>query len=60
MAGKLKITMVRSIIGRSRKQREVLEGLGLRRMHHSVVREDTPSVRGMVQKLAFMLRVESV
>ncbi|HOX45149.1 MAG TPA: 50S ribosomal protein L30 [Myxococcota bacterium] len=60
MAGKLKITMVRSIIGRSRKQREVLEGLGLRRMHHSVVREDSPSVRGMVQKLAFMLRVESV
>ena len=60
MAGKLKITMVRSIIGRSRQQREVLEGLGLRRMHHSVVREDTPSVRGMVQKLAFMLRVESV
>jgi large subunit ribosomal protein L30 len=60
MAGKLKITMVRSIIGRSRKQREVLAGLGLRRMHHSVVRVDTPAIRGMVKKLEFMLRVETV
>jgi len=60
MAGKLKITMVRSMIGRPRAQREVLKGLGLRRIDQSVVREDSPAIRGMVRKLEFMLRVESV
>jgi len=58
MAGKLKITLRRSRIHRSDLQRKILQGLGLRKRHHSVVREDTPSIRGMVQKLDFMLDVE--
>jgi large subunit ribosomal protein L30 len=60
MAAKLKITMVKSMIGRSASQRAVLKGLGLRRINHSVVREDTPAIRGMVRKLEFMLRVETI
>lgn len=58
MASKIKITQVGSKIGLSQLQRKVLQGLGLRKMNHSVVREDTPSIRGMVKKLEFMLRVE--
>jgi large subunit ribosomal protein L30 len=58
MAGKLKITLKRSRIGRLPKQRKVLDGLGLRRIRQVVEREDTPAVRGMVEKVKFMLDVE--
>ncbi len=58
MAGKLKITQVKSRIGRSASQRKILDGLGLRKLNQAVVRKDTPAVRGMVEKLCFMLRVE--
>ena len=47
----LRIKQVRSVIGRPRTQREVLRGLGLRRMHQVVEREDTPAIRGMVAKV---------
>ena len=58
MAGKLKITLVKSPIGKSSAQRKVLTGLGLRKIRQTVEREDTPAIRGMVEKLKFMLRVE--
>jgi large subunit ribosomal protein L30 len=58
MAGKIKITLRKSRIGRSDRQRAVLDGLGLKRRNGSVVREDTPAIRGMVKKLAFMVDVE--
>ena len=58
MAGKLKITLIKSPIGKSSAQRKVLAGLGLRKMQQTVEREDTPAIRGMVEKLKFMLRVE--
>lgn len=58
MAGKLKITLVKSPIGKSCAQRKVLTGLGLRKIRQTVEREDTPAIRGMVEKLKFMLRVE--
>ena len=60
MAGKLKITQYRSRIGKTESQRQPLDGLGLRKMNQSVVLEDTPSIRGMVNKLFFMLRVEEL
>jgi large subunit ribosomal protein L30 len=58
MSKKLKITMRRSKIGRSKSQLKVLYGLGLKRRHQAVVREDTPAIRGMINKLSFMLDVE--
>ncbi len=58
MAKKIKITLRKSRIGRSDRQRAILDGLGLKRRGRSVVREDTPAVRGMVQKLSFMIDVE--
>lgn len=54
----VKITMVRSKIGTKRKHRECLTGLGLRRMHQTVEREDTPEVRGMINRIRYMLSVE--
>lgn len=60
MAGKLKITLKKSRIGRSQAQRKVLDGLGLKRRHQVVEREDTPSIRGMVEKIAFMLDVQEI
>lgn len=60
MAMKLVITQIRSPIGRNRSQKEVLRGLGLRRMHHTVVRENTPQIRGMVKKICHLLKWEEV
>jgi len=54
----IRVTQVKSVIGYDRRQRATLRGLGLRRMHHSVTVEDTPSVRGMIGKVLHLVRVE--
>jgi large subunit ribosomal protein L30 len=54
----IKVTLIRSPIGFQPKHRECVRGLGLKRMHQTVVLEDTPSVRGMVNKIDYMVRVE--
>ena len=53
----IRIEQVRSGIGRPRGQREVLRSLGLRRIRHVVERQDTPAVRGMVNKIPHLVRV---
>ena len=53
----IRIEQVKSPIGYSSKQREVLRGLGLRRIRHVVEREDSPAVRGMVRKIAHLVRI---
>jgi large subunit ribosomal protein L30 len=55
----LKITLVRSLIGSPRPQREVAKGLGLRKLQSSVVRRESPETLGMVRKLAHVLKVEA-
>jgi large subunit ribosomal protein L30 len=55
---KISVTLVRSPAGAKPRHRECVRGLGLRRMNHTVVLEDTPSVRGMVNKVEYMVRVE--
>ncbi|UCF80735.1 MAG: 50S ribosomal protein L30 [Acidobacteriota bacterium] len=54
---KLRIRQVRSPIGFTRGQREVLRGLGLRRIRDEVVREDTPAVRGMAAKISHLVKI---
>ncbi len=56
----LKVTLVRSVAGRPQKQREVIKGLGLRRMHSQVVRADSPEVRGMIRKISHLVHVEEL
>ena len=53
----IKVTLVRSPIGFQPKHRETVRGLGLKRMHQTVVLEDTPSIRGMVNKIHYLVRV---
>lgn len=57
-ANQLKVTLIKSKFGRLPAHRACVAGLGLRRMHHSVVVADTPENRGMVNRIAYMLRVE--
>ena len=57
---KLKITQVRSVIGRPQKHRRIIESLGLKRNQTSVVHDDTPAIRGMVFKVKHLLNVEEV
>jgi len=58
MAKTIKITQVRSSIGRLPKHKATLVGLGLRKIGHTVEREDTPAVRGMVNQVSYMVKVE--
>ena len=59
MALKVKITQVKSGVGRSDQQNRTLAGLGLRGPHKSVVLQDTPSIRGMIRKVSHLVTVES-
>ncbi len=56
----LRITLVRSTIGRPKDQGLTVKALGLRRLHHTVERPDNPSIRGMVTKIRHLVRVEEV
>ena len=55
----LSITLKRSPIGTSYRHRLVLQGLGLRKPHQTVVRPDTPQVRGLVDKVSYLLEVKA-
>ena len=59
MAKKLKVTLVKSLIGLSPSQEATVKALGLRRMHQTVEHDDTPTIRGMIQAVPFCLEVES-
>ena len=54
----LELTLVKSVIGRLPKHRATIEALGLKRISHTVKREDTPSLRGMINKVNYMIKVE--
>jgi len=57
--GKLKVTLVKSIIGLSPTQEATVKALGLRRIRHTVEHEDTPTIRGMIKAVEFMLKVDA-
>ena len=56
----LKIRLVRSLIGRPQKQREVIKGLGLRRIDSEVIRKDCPEIWGMIRKVPHLVKVEEL
>ncbi len=58
--GHVKVTLVRSTIGFNRSQAEVVKGLGLRRMGHTVELKDVTSIRGMIRKVRHLVRVSEV
>ena len=58
MAGKLNVTLVKSMIGRPEKHRKVLRGMGLTRINKTVQLEDTQSIRGMIFKVSHLVKAE--
>ncbi len=58
MAKKLKITQIKSSIGYKQKAKLTLKALGLRKMHQSVEHIDTPSMRGMISKVDYLVKIE--
>lgn len=54
----IRVTLIKSTAGRLKKHKACVAGLGLRRIGHSVDVEDTPSVRGMINRVSYMVRVE--
>lgn len=58
MSKNLKITLTRSLIGRTEGQRRTVQTLGLKKINDSVVREDTPAVRGMINKISHIITVQ--
>lgn len=57
---KLKITQVRSAIDRQKKQKRTIEALGLGKLHRTVIHEDTPQIRGMVNAVRHLVECEKV
>ena len=57
---KLKVTLVKSVIGTKQDHRATVRGLGLGRVNSTAVLEDTPAVRGMIHKVQYLVKCESV
>ena len=55
---KIKVTQVRGVVRTKQDHRATVRGLGLRRIRHTVELEDTPAVRGMINKVAYLVKVE--
>jgi len=59
-AKQFKLTLVKSTAHRLQAHKDTIRGLGLRRQRHSVILKDTPEVRGMINAVGYMLRVEEI
>jgi large subunit ribosomal protein L30 len=55
---KIKVTLIKSVIGTKQDHRATVRGLGLRRLNQTSVLEDTPAVRGMIKKVAYLVKCE--
>jgi large subunit ribosomal protein L30 len=60
MAKQLQITLKRSLIGRTENQRVTVKTLGLRKLHQTVVHNDTPAIRGMVNQVGHLVEVKEI
>ncbi len=58
ITGKFRVTLVKSVIGTKESHRACVRGLGLRRLNHTVMVEDTPAVRGMINKVYYLVKCE--
>ncbi len=58
--GQIKLTQIRSTISRDKKQQRILDALGLKRIDHNVVHQNSPTIRGMVKKVLHLVRYEEI
>jgi large subunit ribosomal protein L30 len=56
---KIKVTLLKSVLGIKRDHRATVRGLGLRRINHAVELADTPAVRGMINKVNYLVRIDA-
>lgn len=59
ITGRIKVTQMKSVIGTKESHRACVRGLGLRRINHTVDVEDTPAVRGMINKVFYLVKCEA-
>lgn len=57
---KLRVTQIRSLIGRPKDQRDTVKALGLRRIRHTVEQENRPEIQGMIDKVIHLVKVEEI
>ena len=55
---KVKLTQIKSVIDRSKRQKDTMVALGLRKMNHSVVKDVNPQIEGMIAKVSHLIRIE--
>lgn len=60
MERNLKITQIRSTIGRIKKQKETIKALGIKKLYQSVMHKDTPQIRGMIEKVKHLVEVKEI
>lgn len=58
--GRVKVTQVKSVIDRPKRQKETMRALGLRKINHSVEHDSTPQVMGMIAKVQHLIKVENI
>ena len=57
---KLRIKLIRSSIGRPEKHKKVVLGLGLKKLNRTVIKDDTPAIRGMIDKVHYLVKVQEI
>lgn len=57
---KIKITLIKSLAGKKERHRRTIRALGLKKMHSSVIKEDNPQIRGMIDRVSYMVKVNDV
>ena len=57
---KIKITLIKSLAGKKERHRRTIKALGLEKMHSSVIKEDNPQIRGMIDRVSYMVKVNDV
>jgi len=60
LSKRLKIELVRSVIGRHYTQKRTVKALGLKKLHQAVVQPDNPQIRGMINKVKHLVKVEEI
>ena len=57
---KIKVTLIKSLAGKKERHRRTIRALGLKKMHSSVIKEDNPQIRGMIDRVSYMVKVNDV
>jgi len=57
---KIKITLIKSLAGKKERHRRTIKALGLKKVHSSIIKENNPQIRGMIDRVSYMVKVNDV